>query len=272
MSKKKVLLLTGIGLILLVAVIAVALNAVFTVTDVKMNFARLSEEGAADAVKLQLDLEKAYVGKSTTFAKTETAEEIVKNYPSLALEEVHKEFPRTVVLTVSERKEAFSFRRSDNGRYAVLDEEGRYLYDRDTNTNRRKGENILFDGFVFEDTQPGELVKGELFDRALAFVQVFLDNLGDARANIVSVTLVEEYNPILGNNYLSVRMREGVIIKVYFGEKEDESRTMEKKANAALAKYLSLSDAEKLYGYFDVIDSAQAGPDGNGFTVGNHRV
>lgn len=264
--KKKYLLATAIGLVLLGAVIGAALNAVFTVTDVKVNFTVLSEQGAEDAVVLQEKLEDLFIGKSTTFVKLEEMDPVMAAYPAFKLEKAEKEFPRTVTVAVTERKEAFAFRRADNGLFAVLDEEGRYLYDKSTNENRRKGENILFDGFVFADTQPGEVVRGDFFEAALAFADVFWDELGDARANIESISLIDTGNPVEKDCFLRIRMREGVCMEVY----DPKSYTTEK-AEDMLRKYLSLTDAQRMYGFFDVMDLLDPSDAERPYTVSEHH-
>lgn len=260
--KKKVLAITAVGLILLGAVIGVALNAVFTVTDVVIRFSPLSSAGEEETYALQKRLEEDFVGKSTTFLDLEDVRAVVGEYPSFELEALEKDFPRTVTLTVSERKEAYAFRR-ENGTYAILDEKGRYLCDRTENLNRRKGENVIFEGFALETAKPGDLVKGEYLDAALSFAGVFFDRLGDARANIVSIALVKTENPLAGDYFLRLQMREGVRIEVY----NPANKTVEK-AEKAMEKYLSLDDVQRLYGFFDIIELK----DGSGLSVGNHRA
>ena len=56
--KKKVLILTGVAVALLIAVIAAALNAVFTVARVEVHFSVCSSQGEAEAVLLQGELDR----------------------------------------------------------------------------------------------------------------------------------------------------------------------------------------------------------------------
>lgn len=267
--KRKVLIMTGIGLVLLVAVIAAALNAVFTVSDIEVNYIPVSEQGAEESYALQQRLEEAFVGKSTTFLDLGEVEGVVKEFPIFKLEIApEKKFPNTITLTISERKEAYCFRRADNGLYAILDEEGRYLYDSETNLNRRRGENILFEGFSFSKTEPGEVVTGTdpgamaNLRSAMTLASVFTDALGEARANIASISLVQTTNPAMGDYYLRMQMKEGVRIEIY-----GIGREMAAKSEEALKTYLSLTDAQKLYGFFDIVDNMLEG----GFTVSEHR-
>ena len=254
--KKKVLILTGVAVALLIAVIAAALNAVFTVARVEVHFSVCSSRGEEEAVLLQSELDETYVGKSTTFLKLEDVEETVEHYPAFRVTAAEKQFPRTVVLSVEERREAFCFRR-ENGLFAILDEEGVYLYDSETNTNRRGGENIVLEGFTLT-ADAGARATGEYALELFQMCEVFFSALGDARANIVSVTLSSEYEM---GSYFLLQMREGVTVQIFTPENETEE-----KAEAVLEAYLSLSETQKTYGFFDVIDSA-----GGGFTVSNHR-
>lgn len=257
--KKKILLMTGIGLFLLGAVIAAALNAVLTITDVRVAFSTLSTEGGLEATALQAELEEKFIGSSTTFLNLEDARETVEKYPAFRVDEVKKEFPRTLCLTVSEREEVFAFQRAEGG-FAVLDEEGRYLYDKQENVNRRLGENLLLEGFEIEAAEAGEFASGSYLSEAISFASVFASELHTARANIRSIALMPTENHIQGDYFFRIFMREGVCVDIY-----EPAVQIELKAFAVLDTYLGLSDAERLYGYFDIIPNATGG-----FTISGH--
>ena len=95
--KKKVLITPGVAVALLIAVIAAALNAVFTVARVEVHFSVCSSQGEAEAVLLQGELTDAYVGRSTTFLKLEEVEGVVERYPAFRVVSAEKHFPRTGV-------------------------------------------------------------------------------------------------------------------------------------------------------------------------------
>lgn len=255
--KKKVLAITAVALVLLGAVVAAALNAVFTVTRVDVLFYTCSQTGEAEVLALQEKLDERYIGTSTTFLKLEEVEETIAQYPCFEVLSLQKDFPRTVTAVVSERRECFAYLR-DNGMYAVFDENGRYLYDSEANVNRRGGENVLLSGFDVTTGEAGELAAGDYFIAAVSLCGVFSSALDDVRANILSVTREEDYF----EDYFRIRMREGVEILVY----SPLERT-EEKAEAALAKYESLSAGQKLYGFFDVMT------DNSGqISVSDHRA
>ena len=258
--KGKILLTTAIGLVLLIAVVAAALNAVFTVTDVRVDYSVLSEEGMQDGYALQSELEERFVGSSTTFLDLGEVEELVKKYPAFSLDGLRKDFPRTLTLTLTERKETYAFRREDGG-YAVLDGAGLYLYDKTENVNRRLGGNVLLEGFGLTAGEAGTPVTGEYFAEALVFCGTFAENLGDVRANIASLSLIPTGNAIEGDYFFRLRFQEGLYVDVYA-----PSHLTENKAMAVRARYLALTDAQRLYGFFDVVDSLDGG-----FTVSAHR-
>lgn len=258
-KKGKVLLTTFIGLVLLGAVIAAALNAVFTVTDVKVNYSALSEEGIADCFALQADLEERFVGKSTTFLDLEEVKQTAEQYPAFRVQAVEKDFPRTLVLTLTERKETYAYA-LEGGKYAILDEEGNYLYDKAGNVNRRKGENVLLEGFSLHHA--GMNVSGDYFAELLKFTSVFAGELDDIRANLRSIRLVPTENSIAGDYFFRILFTEGLYVDVY-----NPAHLTEDKARAVLVGYRSLPDARRLYGFFDVVDAVAGG-----FTVSDHRA
>ena len=91
---------------------AAGLNAIFTVTHVKTEFTTYSEEGREEARTLRERLD-GFVGKSTTFLDLEDISAIVEEYPFFRLEALEKQYPTTVYVRVSERKETFAVLRED---------------------------------------------------------------------------------------------------------------------------------------------------------------
>lgn len=254
--RKNVVLMTTIGLVILIAVLTAALNAVFTVTKVEVIWSVRSEEGERESVALQAELESSYLGKSTTFLKLDDVTATVAGYPSFEIVSLKKGYPQRLLLEISERKELFAFLQ-ENGSYGILDTQGSYLYDRETSENRAGGSNILLEGFSFS-VKDGE-VTGEYLAELVAIANVFAQDYDNIRANIVSVTLLSHY---MGYDYFRVRMQEGVYFDVYTPKNNTAL-----KAAAALEKYASLSYEERLYGYFDLIDLENT----EEFTVSEHR-
>ena len=257
--KKKVVLMTTIGLVILIAVISAALNAMFTVTRVEVNWLTCSEAGESEAIALQKKLEDKFVGKSTTFLKLDDVKTAVEENPCFEMISSKKNFPQKVVLEVVERREVFAFRR-ESGSYAVLDANGRYLYDREQNVNRTGGENVLLEGFALSAEVPGESVSGEYFAEIAALTNAFAQRYDNVCANVLSVTLKQH---AMEGDYFRIVMREGVYFDIYTPKNKTEA-----KVAAALEKYASLSYEEKLYGCFDLMDLST---DPNRFTVSQHH-
>lgn len=237
--KKRAIIATAVAFILLLAVVAAGLNVVFTVSYVDVTFVSFSQAGEKDAAELKEKLD-AFVGKSTTFLDLSDVEETVEEYPCFRTDEIKKRFPNKIELTVSERREAFAFERED-GAFAILDEDGKYLYDREENVNRVGGKNILLEGFTLTTGDGGE-VEGLYFQELLNVYSVFRETLVQPRANIVSVRLYRPASDPI-NDIFFIDMSEGVKIDV-----GNPARKTEEKARGVLESYLSLRDIERTYG------------------------
>lgn len=245
--KKRVLITTVISFLLLVAVIAAGLNAVFTVTLVQTDFLVCSAEGEREAASLKAELNK-YVGSSTTFLDLEEVRGVVEAYPCMKVEKLEKKFPSTVEVSVRERRETFAVAAGDG--YAVLAEDGTYLYDRDTLENRSEGENILLHGFPLSLSR-GQIAEG--IGELLSVYAVFAETLGEPRANIRSVSYRTEGS---SGHSLVIGMREGIKIELFLPQ--GNADTM---ARAALRDsrygYLVRSDGERLTGTITAVCSGE---------------
>lgn len=243
--KKKAIITTAVAFLLLLAVVAVGLNAIFTITYVKADFYTFSEAGAADAQSLQNDLNR-FVGKSTTFVKMKDVSAVVEDYPCFRLESAGKKFPKTIEVKIVERRETFACPKTDGG-YAVFDQEGVYLCDREENVSRTGGENILLEGFNLLYSR-GK-ASGEYFGELLTVCSVFEEELNEYRANILSVTLNKNGSrPEMDS--VVFQMREGVEIEI-----SNPSYRAADKAREALNAYLSLADGDRLGGCILAIES-----------------
>ena len=247
--KTRVILTTIVSFVLLVAVVAAGLNAVFTVTLVDSEFSVYSGAGREDALSLKADLER-YVGDSTTFLDVEDVKDTVKSYPCFEVETVEKHFPKTLKVKVSERKEFFAVPNGET--YAILDENGLYLHDGE-NVNRLGGMNVLLDGFELSLSR-GERAEGGYIAEVFEMFSVFSELLPGVRANVVSVSLVSgggQDTP--EHKSFVVTMREGVKIAI-----RNPSADIAVKARAAFcdeeAGYLSdaFADKKRVYGAISV--------------------
>lgn len=244
--KARVLLTTLISFLLLCAVVAAGLNAVFTVTSVEAEFSILSAEGEREAKELKEKLD-GFIGKSSTFLDEEEVRDIIASYPCMKAEKVEKRYPSTLGVAVSERREIFSVP-TEHG-YAVLSDDGTCLYYKNSLTNRAGGENILLEGFSFSVVQ-GEALSDQNFDTVLKAYGVLCEVLQEPRANVVSVT----YRGGLVFDTFLIAMREGVRIEIV----SPKELTAEKMRQALVDEsegYLTRSDGERLCGTITVVGS-----------------
>lgn len=247
--KKRVIISAVVAFVLLVAVIAAGLNAVFTVTLVDASFATFSDGGAASAAALEEKL-SAFRGKSTTFLDLADVRALVAEYPCFRLDEVKKVYPARVELSVSERRETFACA-DGRGGYFVLDGEGVCLDTARSGIGNLQtgGDNILLENFQL-NAEVGRIAEGEYVTELLLATSVFSEEFGQIRANVRSVTLcIEASADNTRANRFDVVMQEGVVIHVF-----NPSALTAEKARAVAERYRTLSDDEKLYGFIAAVD------------------
>lgn len=255
--KTKKLVVLGVCAALLIAVIVAAVNAVFTISSVDVRFQTFSQRGKTEAVTLQEQLDEMFLGRSTTFLNVDDVRRALEEYPCFRVEQLEKQFPKSIVISISEREETFAYRR-ENGGYAILDAEGVYLYEKEENVNRNGGENILIEGFQFTTGDQGKAVVSENLPLLLQLTDTFRYRLGNVRANVRNVTLLDRKNEGM---YFQIQMQEGVVLEIHLPQ-----NNIQEKASAMVEAYFELSEIQKTYGYLDIIDLG----DGE-FYKPNHR-
>jgi len=242
--KKKVAIVTAVVAVLLLAALAAGLNAIFSVVSVKVDFTLFSEVAREDAVKLQGELDKEFVGDSTVFLDLGEVKAIAEKYPAFKVESVEKDYPRTVLMSVTEREEMFAVEKEEGG-FKIYDREGVYLCDRETNENRAdKAENIRLSGFTGAEDRLTE---------AFRILKALDDSLKDLRMNLAAVTL-HSPSTHAEDDYFVMSFREGVTCT--FSGLSDRG---EEKALAAVEKYLTLEDEDKMFGEIIVVEHSVSG-------------
>ncbi len=226
--KQKTIITTIIAFVLLVAVIAAGVNAIFTVTYVRATFRTYTERGAAAAESLKEEL-NGYINRSSVFLNLDDVRATVEADPRFEVVSVAKEYPETVVVEVVERREAFAVAAED-GTYTVLDEEGWALGSSQTAEGY-----ILLEGFALtvQDGRAG----GENFDLLLQAYNAMRELLGEVRANVLSVA----YQSPADWTLFRIQMREGAEIVLL----NPADRTGEMAA-AATQCYLDMTDADRI--------------------------
>ena len=198
--KRRSILTTIIAFLLLAAVIAAGINAIFTITYVQATFRTYTERGAAAAESLKEEL-NGFLNKSSTFLDLSEVRAVVEEDPRFEVVEIRKDYPETLVVEVTERREAFAVAAGD-GTYHVLDEVGNVL----GSVSSAEGY-ILLEGFTL--TVENAKADGAHFDEVLAVYGAMQKHLGEVRANVISVALEA---PAEGWTLFRIRMREGAQI------------------------------------------------------------
>ncbi len=251
--KKRVAIFSVVAVLLLAAAVAAGLNAVFTVSSVVLEADCFSEAARADAAALQTDLD-AFRGRSTTLLDLAEVRATAERYPYLRVEEIGKEYPQTVSLRVSERRETFAAGRSD-GRYDLFDDRGAYLGVSETNANRADGaRNILIDGFDGFGYAAEPSSEGNGLAALLAVAARFGDDVCGARTNLLSVSLRIPLRDDPRTEYLEIVTAEGACYRIV-----NPSYRCEEKAEIAARHYFGLSDGERVYGRYEAFDLIDAG-------------
>lgn len=239
LMKKKAIITTILSVFLLAVVIAAGLNAVFTVTYVNASFVTYTDAGAAAAERMKEQL-NGYINSSTAFLDLGEVRATVEADPRFEVVSVEKDYPETIVVRVTERREAFAV--ADGTTYAILDEEGTRL-----DTASSPDGRVLLSGFTvtFEDGR----ADGAYFDAILSVFAAFREAFGEVRANVVSITMDDNGTPTLPQNHrFRIAMREGVEIVLL----EPSVRAGEKAA-AAAERYMSLGDLQRVHGRITVL-------------------
>lgn len=243
---KKILVICLTALLFISASV-LGVSAVFRVREVTLEKSVVSEAASIEAESLKTRLEEAYLKDCTLFVDKSDAEEIIKEFPYFRLTGFKKSQPNRIVVSVAEDAEVYALEKADGSGYYQLNAKGEVLGSSETPKNRLDGrDNVLLKGFT--PTIDGvTLVGDECLQSALAFSMKIDEAFGGIRRNVLSVEVFHR----TPSQVCVYRLREGVKFYVV-----NPSKMTEEKANAALNKYLSLSDGEKLRGAIVVSDRA----------------
>lgn len=239
--KKRTILTTVIAFLLLAAVIAAGMNAVFTVTYVNARFVTYTEEGERAAQELKEEL-NGYLGRSTTFLDLEEVRATAQAYPRFMVVSVEKQYPASVVVEVRERRAAFALPGADG--YDIFDGEG-----------VRIGSSASADGYIllagdFSFSAANGALAGTYSEQLLAMYAAFAGLLGEPRANVLSVSLQDNSSTgTLAFDRFRIAMREGVEIVIL-----EPSVRIEDKARAAVQCYLALDEGDRVRGTINVVE------------------
>lgn len=233
MNRKSVIT-TVIAFVLLIAVIAAGLNAIYTVTYVRASFRTYSSTGAERATALKEEL-NGFINHSSVFLDLSEVRAIVEADPRFEIVTVAKDYPETIVVEVVERREAFAVKTADNV-YYVLDDKGYVLGETDSAEGY-----ILLEGFSL--SYAGGRAGGDHFDDVLAIYNAMREQLGEVRANVISIS----FESLADWTLFRIRTREAT-------ERENAEMVLLNPADragdmaaAATKRYISMTDAERIF-------------------------
>lgn len=231
--KNRTFVTTLIAILLLAAVIAAGLHAVFTVAYVQASFSTLTQEGEVAAQQLKEAL-NAYLGRSTTFLDLEEVRATAESDPRFSVVSLEKRFPSSVALEIEERQAAFAVRTGTG--YALVDNEG-----------VRIGETSSAQDYIeltgdFSVSFSDGRAEGEYMPELLAVYASFLEALGEPRANLLSVSLGSSGASARFDS-LRFQTREGVEIVIWNPSDRPSDTGL-----AAVQKYLDLTEVQRVRG------------------------
>lgn len=240
---KKILTIVLSVLIFLAAAFIGVAN-VYRVDGVVLDAKTVSEEAKIEAKQMQVELEEAYRGESSLFAKNEAALAVIEKYPYFRLTKFEKRYPDVLYVEATEDPEVFAV--EADGEYYILSENGTVLDIREEKLNRADGQpNVIVKGAVPQGGI-GDTVSGDGLSELLQMCSLMARNLNGVRSNVAEV----RFDDVGNGGRIFLCMREGVQITVY-----NPQLLTEEKAVAFTEKYLSLDDEEKLTGFIHVTES-----------------
>ncbi len=249
-TKTRVILATFAAFILLAAAIGAGLNAVFTVTYVRAEFSTCSHAGERDAATLRADLDKEFLGESTTFLDPEEVRSVAAAYPYFRVTAVEKQFPSALRVSLEERRETFALPTAEG--FAILDEDGGLLEYKAENSCRDGGANILLDGFSLT-VEEGTLT-GDYAEAVLCVMHEVAALLPAPRVNTLSIRLLDATLVDFGLDRFRLTMHEGIVIDIV-----NPTSLPAEKAKSVISAYIALDDNARTYGKLSVTQAAGTG-------------
>ena len=212
---------------------------VFRVKGVTVEASMVSTVAEKEAQEIKALLEEAYMREGTLFLEDTAAKEIVEKYPYFRITAFEKAYPDRIVVKIAEDAEVYAVQNAENG-YYLLNAQGEILGEREDYANRfDKEPNLLIKG-VEVSTQDGKVLTGdECYAAMLTLLKKADELLGGVRRNATEAEVIRRSPETI----VRLQMREGVEICVVNPQEQAE-----KKAEMAINKYLSLTDAQRLGG------------------------
>lgn len=250
MQKKKIWIFLLTGIVFLSSVV-LGITSTYRIDAVTVLPAVVSEAAKSEAEALQQQLFEAYEKDSYFSVDKEKAEKIMQDFPYFRMVSFKKSHPNRIIVEVVEDEELYAVPVAGvENSYYILGVDGTVLGIRDSYSNRLDGaENLLLKGFTAVGER-GKKLSGDVnLNTTLELCQEMSRLLGGIRRNAVLVEVLN-FTSSQADTILRFSMREG--IKIYIG---NISSLTKEKAAAAIEKYYSLSDDERLTGRIAVSDN-----------------
>lgn len=242
---KKVMVVVLTALIFISAsVLGVA--TVFRVKGVTVETSMVSAVAESEALEIKERLEKAYKKEGTLFLDDTAAKEIIKEFPYFRMTSFEKAYPDRIIVKIAEDAEVYAVAAGEEG-YYLLNAQGEVLGLREDYANRfDKEPNLLIKG-VTVGAQDGVLTGDDCYAPMLSLLKKADALLGGVRRNATEAEVIRRTPETI----VRIQMREGVELCIV-----NPQERAEEKAEFAINKYLSLTDAQRLGGCVIVSDSA----------------
>ncbi len=238
---KKKLLTIVLTALLLLSMAALGVSTVFRVEKVSL-VARLTPQAGVTAETLQEELKKAYAKDSIFAVNDKKAEKVIAGYPYLRIISFKKGYPNGLTVTVVEDTETYAVEAT--GGYYILNAQGIVVEFRAQANNREdNAPNVLVKGLTVAGRVGSTLSGDNAWGSMLALCDSVDVALGGIRRN---VTVAEVYGRT-PQCFYRLTMAEGV--KIYIA---DPDVLTQEKGRAAIEKYLSLLDTERMTGRITV--------------------
>ena len=259
----------GYAIAIFLIVVVITVNAVCSIAQFEVTVTG-SSYGEALAAEIQATLDEEFGGKSYLFFRESSVYDVVSDAGEgyLEVESVQKHFPNKITVSLSEKYEVFAFLNETDGRYYVVGDDRTVLAVKEDNANNIDGTNIVITGIGFEAQAAGETsVVGETFavfpefeDEYESLWTLFEQFSGQGMwHNIVSIDYDDTglNDPTYDFNYFYIDTVEGVHVWL-----ENPGSRMEEKAKLALQTYEGLTEAQRTFGYINVIEVGYPQPTG----------
>ncbi len=241
MNKKIVTIVLTV--LMFFSAVALGVSTVFRVDSVCVEGTTVTSEAKAQTLEIQEKLTAAYARGGIFSVKKQKAYEIMEEYPDFRITEIKKAYPNQLIFKIAE--EAAVYAVESGGKVYVLSAEG-VILDVLSAAEAQGSAMTRIKGLIISGKK-GETPTGDdCFASMLLLCKGMNTSLSGIGRNILSVEVLRRTPQTV---YRAVT-REGV--KIYV---DAPTALAEEKGAAAIEKYLSLSDGERMTGRILVVDA-----------------